>query len=245
VSKQDSYIISGIIIFLLILYLFSINNFFYDWSAITFNNIATPFVAIVTAIVLVQTLRQGQKQHKEGIAINQYNILLDDIKTLIKEFENLRFDLPKEIFSEKEIEEYKNTNGISYHNLFGWFFHKRDTTEIRATPFRNSIVFPLIRMYEKLLISLNEIKNDHLLSVNYKKKLFRKIEQDLLQSYLRFCNDTEDVTRKGYDFTVFGVGGFDHRLFFKVNDFYLSNKLEPTDKNLFQVHDIDFYKKLF
>jgi len=120
--KNDVYIIVGVVLFIMAFFLLAVNSFFFNWSSSVFSNIVTPLIAIVTAIVLIRTLRQGQKQHQEAIAINQYKILLDDLKTLIKEFEELRFTFPDNIFTKEEIEKYKDKNGIYYSDLFASFF---------------------------------------------------------------------------------------------------------------------------
>lgn len=215
-------------------------------------NICLVLVGLYTAIILFRTLKEGQRQSKEAqqqtgysLAINQYNILYQDLVGITKRFAELNF---KEIIKKDNVIEtsflgkfhqgIEEANGmnISMIYLFRPFLHPENEklTEAEIIHFRIYILFPLLREYVSLYDFLKEVKSDKILSDEYKNRFYKIIERDILQSYFRVCNYSyfNDILK--YNFSK--LQKVDLVDFFAINNFYIEN-------NLFQYNNLEFYQQ--
>jgi len=207
-------------------------------------------VVAITAIILYRTLKEGQRQSDESrkqtsysLAINQYNIVYQDLKGIHKKFEELNF---KEILKKSNIAEtnlpQSSRQGIEEANglnipmiyLFRPFLHptNKSLKEEGIGFFRFNIIFPLLREYVSLFDFLKDVKNDKILSIEYKNRLYKIIERDILQSYFRICNYRRFTNMKYY---LSSLQPEDLEDFYAINNFYIEN-------NLFQYNPLDFYE---
>jgi len=217
-----------------------------------FIGFLTVLVGAITAYILLRTLKEGQKQSKEGqrqtgysLAINQYNIQFQDLMGIINKFKEINF---KENFKKYKVDEniyplnfrygLNDANGINTAMIYLFIIfsipYKNETTKDQLFNFRLHILFPLLREYKSLLHFLNEIKDDTLLSQSHKNKFYKIIERDVLQSYFRICNNhTLPVAEPDYDLSCYPKNNIED--FCAINEFYIAN-------SAFQYNTLEFYQ---
>jgi len=206
-------------------------------------------VVAVTAIILYRTLKEGQRQSEEGrkltgysLAINQYNILYQDLLGIIKKFEELNFTEIINKSNNPSLQKFNSgkeiANGMNLPMIyiFGQFLHPQneDLTEKEVSNFRLFILFPLLREYVSLYDFLKEIRNDKILSVEYKSRFYKIIERDILQSYFRICNFS--MFNHILKYNLSSLQETDLEDFYAINNFYIEN-------NLFQYNNLKFYQE--
>lgn len=215
--------------------------------------------ATITYVILVyKTLRAGQRQAneantltKQNLAINQFEIYNDEFKSIIQLFEKLKFSVDFNLINcnpgRLNGTDFKNwvnqSNGIDYINAFhiltfrDYFLEESGSLNLyRLNEFRYNIIFPLVRHYIVLLNFLNRVKDDEILTVDYQKIFYLRVERDLLQHYLRICNNEFIPGTKWYDLSIFDTEVFDSKEFYVINKFYNNNKS-------FQMWSWNFYKE--
>ncbi len=210
-------------------------------------------VALYTAIILLRTLKQikiqtdeAQFQSRATLAMNQYNIYYKELEIITSTFENMNF---KKNMERRDLDlkttfplnfrqslDYANGRNEKLCGLFTLFMipDRHERTKHQETYFQHDVLLPLIRGYEHLLLFLNAIKNDRLLTDEYKSMFYEKIEYELLQSYLRICNYRFMYKDNDYDLSCFPEQWLDE--FYKVNNFYINN-------NAFRYKDLAFYQR--
>jgi hypothetical protein len=216
-------------------------------------NICLVFVALYTAIILLRTLKQIQLQTKEAqfqsratLAMNQYNIYYKELEGISTKFEDMNFKkkmersgfdiditFPQNFRQSLDFANGKNESLIALFNLF-MIPDRLKRTKNQEIYFQQDILLPLIRGYEHLFLFLNAIKNDKILTDEYKSMFYEKIEYELLQSYLRVCN--YQFMDKDNDFNLSCYPAQWLEEFYKVNNFYINN-------NVFRYKDLEFYRR--
>lgn len=198
-------------------------------------------VYAIMAKYMFKTFTGGQKQTEISLAINQYNIYHFELQELIVEGKNIKFhtDLGDSILKPLKYQ-YSNSNGIDYMGVFTIITHKwliiktyEENRKDLIEDFRDNVLFPLSRYYDKLFHFLNRIKNDSVLK-NYKNILYINIENNILQTYFRLCNNCVG-NYKTVDLSSFKTEGFDPDTFYRINKFYIEN-------GIFQYKDLKFYQ---
>lgn len=210
-------------------------------------------VALYTAIILLRTLEQmkiqtdeAQSQSKATLAMNQYNIYYKELEGISAKFEGMNFkknmerrdfDLnttfPQSFRQSLDLANGKNESLIGLFNLF-MTPDRLTRTKHQEMYFKQDILLPLIRGYDHLFLFLNAIKNDRILTDEYKSMFYEKIEYELLQSYLRVCNYQFMDVDNDFNLSCYPAQWLDE--FYKVNDFYINN-------NAFRYKDLNFYRR--
>jgi len=220
---------------LIILWL-SGNNFFLYVTESDFSNLLMPIIGLFTIILLIWTLSESIKFNKRQLSINEYNILLSDFERIKERLENLKFELNIKLYVDKNalIRDIEKSNGIKYCNLLFQFlnFEMSELKEgdPKISSFRNSVLYPINRIYRELEVFLNEVLCNDILNKSYQIKLYKKVEQLLLQEYFRVCNNRDENGNFIYDLEVFNVEGV-----FNGDDFKRINNLFK-DNNLFNLY---------
>lgn len=216
------------------------NGFFLCLSNTDFNNIMTPLISLFSVILLIFTLSDSQSFNSRQLSINEYNILLQDFELLKTNLDKLTFNIDTTGFSDSFKRQLTESNGINYISLFSQFFNfelsrNQAENDNLIDIFRIGVIFPLVRNYRNLVIFLNEVIQNDILNDRYKKKFYLKTEQLLLQNYLRICNNLDPLGKPNYDLKMFDSPAFKSDEFLELNELYKKH-------NLFQLHDLDFYK---
>lgn len=235
-----------------IVFLLNENSFFLCIENSDFNNLLTPIVSLFSVILLIITLKETQTFNEKQSSINEYNMLIADFELIKKSLETLKFEMDVTKFSNNfktQLNDFKNkleeSDGINYINLFSTFFLLIEDTEndqlnkefIRK--FRIAVFFPLVKNYNNLYIFLNEIINNDRIEDRYKRKFYLKIEQLLLQHYLRVCNNFDSMeNKKSFELDLLNSPAFNIDRFYMINELYLKHK-----DVLFVVNDLKFYKE--
>jgi len=217
------------------------NYFFLCLNNSDFNNLLTPVISLFSVILLILTLSDSQTFNSRQLAINEYNILLQDFELVKNNIEKLTFNIDTEGFSDSFKKQLAESNGINYISLFtlllGFELSKtQDENEKLIERIRSGVIFPLIRNYNNLIIFLNEVLQNDILSERYKKKFYLKTEQLLLQHYFRICNNIDIVGDPEYKLELLDSVAYKSHEFTELNDLFVKY-------DLFQIHDLDFYKK--
>ena len=197
-------------------------------------------VGTITAFILWRTIKEGQRQSKAALAINQYNIYHKELIIIIENFMNMNFKKDmldhdvsiNNIFPNDFLFTLGKANGcndkmISLFRIFLPPFNSQRTKD-QEYYFQDYIMKPLVREYEHLLHFLEAIKNDLVLSKEYQSMFYEKIEFELLQPYLRICNNNPIR----YDLSCFPPHWVNE--FYCINKFYIDNKA-------FRFKDLAFY----
>jgi hypothetical protein len=214
------------------------------WTVANWISFWGLILSLVTAAFLIANFFISRKITSTSLAINQFNIYNDEIKSFKEEAKNIKFE-QKFKYSMITPEDFNKSNGVSYIVLFTFATdeniirnHNPDITldpnYLDISLFRSSVIFPLERFYAKLSHLLEKILKDEILLKEYKAILFSRIERDLLQDYFRICN-YEFLKRKLYNLAIFKSQGYDANKFYKINEFYITN-------NLFDYENLKFYK---
>lgn len=217
------------------------NHFYLGLDDSNFNNLLTPVIALFSVILLIFTLSDSQTFNSSQLAINEYNILLQDFELLKNSIEKLTFNIDANGFSDSFRKQLAESNGTNYISLFSQFLgfelsQKRDEDEKMISRIRFGVIFPLIRNYRSLIIFLNEVIQNDILSERYKKKFYLKAEQLLLQHYFRICNNVNLVGELEYKLDIFDSEAYKSNEFKELNDLFVHY-------NLFQIHNLEFYKR--
>ncbi len=251
ILNQKSIIIAASILIILLIAVSIILSYFKITGEI-FNNVTTPLLALFSIVVLIFTLMKSQEFNKEQLKltdnqliIDEYKILLDDFNLIKTKLEELKFDLKMKDMPLSFTKHLPLTNGISYIDLFhdyNMYFNSPKT----FTPtekdheltihFRSGIIFPLVKNYNDIEIFIKEVINNKLLDDRYKRKLYLKVEQQLLQHYLTICNNCDSSNNLEYNLEAFKSEGFNTARFYSLNNLFI-------DKDLFQIHNLAFYKE--
>jgi hypothetical protein len=210
------------------------------------------FTAAASVFLLFQTLREGQKQSRlsneltqQNLSISQYQIYIEEFKYFQQMLQNLSFKVDSNALPGPEFnKDIKDANGIEYIKPFRaimrpnfYFLNENETlNDLRANEFRHNIIFPLFQKYSQLHNYLTRIKQDSLLKEEHKKLLYLLIERDILQTYLRICNNEDPLNRKRYNLDLFETSLFQSKMFYSINQFYIDN-------SLFSLHSLEFYKQ--
>lgn len=206
-------------------------------------------ILIVYALMakyMYSTFTGGQKQTEISLSINQFNIYHFELQGLIGEGKNIKFrsDLNEGILKTLDYQ-FINSNGIEYISVFTiatdtlkYTLNKNnENSQVVINDFRNNVLFPLSRYYDKLFHFLNRVKADKVLNQDYRNILYNYIERDVLQTYFRVCNNCfQDFMT--VDLLPFKTIKYDTETFYKINKFYIENKI-------FQYKDLQFYKDTF
>lgn len=197
------------------------------------------------ATLMYLTFKEGQKQTRISLAINQYNIFQKELDSFIKEANDIKFksDLSPTILAPYK-HAFENANGIYYIKVFDDVLDSirllpDDSTERRPliNDFRLNILTPLYRYYDKLYHFLIQINKDKVLTDQYKRILYNYIERDILLTYFRISNYKRGDTLY-CDLSVFNTTGYPISNFYLINDFYIKN-------NAFQYKNLKFYANTF
>jgi hypothetical protein len=196
---------------------------------------------------------ESRRQTEETLAINQYHVYYKEMKDIIRKFQEIKFTSPEENISAlfplyfrqalsatdgmyyKMIELFKIFLPEDRHNLFTspedqvkQISELRTPQQIldRKTFFRRQIIRPLIIEYKHLLHFLVDIKNDKLLTDEYRGIFYKKIEFELLQHYFLICNYSKvgnpEVEPEGFILDVFPENTL--KEFYAINEFYKQHK---------------------
>jgi hypothetical protein len=209
-------------------------------------------VALYTAIILLRTLKQikiqtdeAQFQSRAILAMNQYNIYYKELEGISATFENMNFkkNMERRSFDLKttfplnfrQALDFANGKNDKLIGLFTLFMipDRNSRTKEQETYIQFDILQPLIRGYEHLLLFLNAIKDDNILTDEYKSMFYEKVEYELLQSYLRICNYKFMDKTNDFDLSCYPDQWVNE--FKKINNFYINN-------NAFRYKDLDFYR---
>ncbi len=217
------------------------NHFFLCLDSSKFSNLLTPVITLFSVILLIRTLSDSQTFNSRQLGINEYNILLQDFELVKTNIENLTFNFDTDGFSDnfkKQLAESNRTNYISLFMLFlgSELSRTESDNEELISRIRFGVIFPLIRNYKNLIIFLNEVIQNDILSDRYKKKFYLKTEQLLLQHYFRICNNVDSTGEPEYDFKLFDTVAYKSHEFTELNNLFIKN-------NLFQINDLEFYQK--
>jgi hypothetical protein len=217
------------------------NYFFICLDNSDFNNLFTPVFALFSIILLILTLSDSQTFNSRQLAINEYNILLQDFELVKNNLEKLTFTIDTNGFSDSFKKQLAESNGINYILLFSQFLgfelsKTQDENDKLISRIRSEVIFPLTRNYRNLIIFLNEVIQNEILSDRYKKKFYLKAEQLLLQHYFRICNNVDIMGEPEYKLELFDSKAYNSHEFKELNDLFIRHKL-------FQIHDLDFYKR--
>lgn len=217
------------------------NYFFLCLNNSDFNNLLTPVIALFSVILLILTLSDSQTFNSRQLAIIEYNILLQDFELVKNNIEKLTFIIDTNGFSDSFKEQLAETNGINYISMFSQFLgfelsKTQDENEKLISRIRLGVIFPLIHNYRNLIIFLNEVIVNDILSERYKKKFYLKAEQLLLQHYFRICNNIDITGEQEYNLELFDSVAYKSHEFMELNSLFIKY-------NLFQIHDLDFYKR--
>jgi hypothetical protein len=217
------------------------NDWFKDWTASTSIALIGLAISLVTAFFLVRNFYLGRKMTGISVSINQFNIYYKELEGFIKEAKDMKFVSKKPELLKSYEERYRQANGISYINIFPVVkdvgFYEAESAERQAIidDFRNEVIYPLFKFYDRLRHYLERIDDDSILSAEYKDILFNYVERDLLQDYLRITNHRAGG-QLWYDLTLFETPVFDQRIFYRINEFYISHEA-------FQFKDLAFYQR--
>ncbi len=217
------------------------NHFFLCLDNSDFNNLITPVIALFSVVLLILTLSDSQTFNSRQLAINEYNILLQDFELVKNNIENLTFAIDTNGFSDNFKKQLAESNGINYISLFTLFLgfelsKTQDENDKLIRRIRLGVIFPLTRNYRNLIIFLNEVIHNDILSERYKKKFYLKAEQLLLQHYFRICNNVDIMGDPEYNLELFDSEAYKSEEFTELNDLFVKH-------DLFQIHDLDFYRK--
>ncbi|MFA6089446.1 MAG: hypothetical protein WC755_06285 [Candidatus Woesearchaeota archaeon] len=219
----------------------------YTWTTPDTINFFILIVYVITAFLIYRTFNEGRKQTKISLSINQFNIFYNDLKDLIEDAENIKYKTDLGENANSSTKSYlEKSNGINYIGLFQFTLNterlinkqlKDDnyTDTIQINDFRQNIIFPLGRYYDRLLYFLNSVDKDDILQINHKKIIYNKVERDILQTYFRVCN-YQFSGKLDYNLSIFDTDTYKSEMFYRINKFYIN-------KNLFQYKDLEFYCK--
>lgn len=222
-----------------------IMDLFLGWSTPTWISLGGFCISIITAIFLIINFFQNRNLAKTSLAINQFNIYYNSLKDFIDEAKKIQF---KPEYEDEEVhpivkQHMEKSNGIWYIQLLMFVSHMShldikpdEKLKSQMFNFTYCVLAPLVRYYDKLLHFLNAVYDDTVLADRYKKIIFNKVEQELLQIYFRVCNNVRWQEKKEYDLSKFKTVGFDTSIFYEINSFYIKNKL-------FQYKNLEFYIK--
>ena len=218
------------------------NYFFMCLDNSDFNNLLTPVIAMFSMILLILTLSNSQSFNSRQLAINEFNILLQDFELIKTNIEKLTFSIDTNGFSDSFKDQLAKSNGINYISLFSLFLdfeltNNQDKDAELISRFRQGVIFPLIRNYRNLIIFLNEVIQNDILGDRYKKKFYLKVEQLLLQHYFRICNNIDYRGELAYNLEL-----FDFKEVYRSSEFTELNELF-IKHNLFQINNLEFYKR--
>ena len=214
------------------------------WTVTNWISFWGLFLSLITAGFLIANFFISRTITSTSLAINQFNIYNDELKSFKEEAKNIKFE-QKFKYPMITPEDFEKSNGVSYITLFTFSTdeniisnHNSDITldpnYLDIALFRSSVIFPLERFYAKLSHLLEKILKDKILLKRYKAILFSRIERDLLQDYFRICN-YEFFEKRLYNLSIFKSEGYNSNKFYKINQFYIAN-------NLFDYEDLKFYK---
>lgn len=229
---DDSYIIIGIIVGIVLLLLLLSIHCFFNFSSQVFNNIFSPLLLFFTLMIMYLQLRNT-------LSNEEYKGYKEDLKDRISIFKNIKFSPNDNIYPKDSqlLASIKESDGINYYSVFtnlGLEINddKQDSSVI--IDFKMRFLSPLHREYVALFDLLSEISENKLLSISHKMRLYKKVEMDLLQVYFKICNKTisPNSNNKEYDLSAYKLLDFN---FYIINDFYIEN-------NLFRYHPLEFYK---
>lgn len=218
--------------------------FCYSWSIPDSINTLVLLVSSIMAWVMYKTFKEGQKQTRQALAIDQFHIFEKELGGLLEEAGKIKFESYTQYEKLKPYkDQFDNANGIYYIYIFDVLNDVRllpfDSEERRylVDSFRHAALFPLTRYYDKLHHFLTRIDQDQILSDNYKKLLYNYVERDILQIYFRVCNYSF-VGQLHCDLSVFETVKYKPQTFYKINQFFI-------DKNAFEFKSQAFYAENF
>lgn len=158
--------------------------FFLQWHTSDYINLFILIVYAVMAYLMYITYRNGQKLSKAGLSISEYNIIFNDLQSLITEAKEIKF---KSYFNETQLipikHRYEQSDGIFYIKLFLFVtsqiptnkvIYESEQNKFAISDFRDNVLFPLERFYDKLSDFLVTVHKDVVLE-EYHKKSFLKL----------------------------------------------------------------------
>lgn len=192
------------------------------------------------AYLMNKTFVVGQKQTALSLAINQFNIFQKEFDSFLNEAKNIQFEsrLDEVTFISYK-ESFKKSNGINYIELFQiletikYYIEPSSEKDKIINDFRHSVLFRLFKFYDKLYLFLIQIKDDQVLTMQYKLLLYNYIERDILQIYFRVSNYVFN-NNLHFDLTMLQTLAYDPKTFYDINNFYIDN-------DIFQYQLLDFY----
>jgi hypothetical protein len=221
--------------------------FFLKWNPSDYINLFILIVYAVMAYLMYITYRNGQKLSKAGLSISEYNIIFNDLQSLITEAKEIKF---KSYLNEAQINpikyRYDQSDGVFYIKLFLFVtlqnqsnkvIYESEENKFAISDFRDNVLFPLERFYDKLNDFLFTVHKDVVLEEYHKKFIFKTVERDLLQTYFRVCNNIHPfLNNKEYQLSHFKTEAYNpEESFYRINKFYIENKL-------FNYKDLEFYQ---
>lgn len=157
------------------------NNFFLCITESDFSNLLMPIIGLFTMILLIGTLSESIKFNRRQLSINEYNILLIDFERIKERLENLKFELNIKLYIDKDalLRDLEKSNGIKYCTLVSQFLNSEMSEfkegDPRISSFRNSVIYPILRVYRELGVLINEVLSNEFLSVEYQIRLYKKM----------------------------------------------------------------------
>lgn len=204
-------------------------------------NIVICIIYLITAFLMFKTFKETKKQTGISLDISQYNIFHTELLDFIEEAKNSKFhsNLLEDILKPLK-NDYEKSNGIYYMHVFSNVhttinFNNGADNLAFINDYRSNVLFPLTRYYDKLLFFVNRIKDDKLLSIEYKLVLYYLIEMNVLPIYFRVSNCLGPSGSIQCNLTPFSTENYDSKTFYEINEFYIAN-------NLFQYKDLKYYK---
>ncbi len=125
------------------------------WTTNDTLNLLLVIVSVITAIYLIKTFTQGQKQTKTSLSINQFAIFQKELDGFISEGKQMRFNSNIERILDIYKNDFSESNGIHYIGLFNILtqinYYNLESVERQEiiNDFRQRILFPLFRYYDK------------------------------------------------------------------------------------------------
>lgn len=202
---------------------------FFNLTHEEFSHFVAPVATLLSVFLLIYTLAETKRFNENQLALNEYNIYREEISQFRQELMNLRFidDKSESYFSERMIEKLEDSNGLDYLTALSHFLnfeynHKDANNGKKIIEIKSNFFRPLSFIYERLYNRVIEINQNKVLSKEYKDKLFKRIEGDLIAQYLALYNSKVsgiDLTKIDNNNNDISVG------FRKLNDYFFENEL--------------------
>jgi len=248
--KFASLIIASAILFLCSGYLLYVNAFFDNLKSQTFNEITTPFVTIIAALIYLFTLFEIRKQSKNANSNFQFAFFKEKIEKEKIRLEKWKFNLTTIGYLEKYSELIADSNGLNYGNLYHAIYMEIIESEEYLSDLQNGVfishfdekkyvrlIYALFSIHFQVHSNNNNIErmlkeiNNSELSNFHKKSLNEFIILELLNDYMMIFYYYHDSLKHTIQVQGKSIGFSFHEIIYKTH-YLLEHSIVDKDLKL-------------